>query len=77
MLAFEAELAHLPCSLVATVWEVFDRFPAMTWKPSDYTDQKVRGLDEIEGLGSERCKLRLWNWMCTPCAMMCAVHPIP
>ena len=47
MLAFEAELAHPPPpSLIATVWDVFDRFPPMTWKATDDIDREVRAWME-------------------------------
>ena len=42
MLAFEAELAHLHPSLIATIWEVIDRFPNMPWKPSEEHEKEVR-----------------------------------
>jgi len=42
MLAFEAELAHLPRSLISAVWEAFDTLSSMTWKPSDDVEREVR-----------------------------------
>ena len=49
MLAFEAELGHLPRSLIAAVWEVFDRLPLMTWKPTEDIDREVRAWMEAKG----------------------------
>jgi hypothetical protein len=39
LVVFELELAHAPRSLIAAAWKAFDRFQAMTWKPSADTDR--------------------------------------
>jgi hypothetical protein len=49
MLAFEAELAHLPRSLINALWTAVDRLPAMTWKPSDQHDKQIRRWMESKG----------------------------
>src|ERR671910_2141241 len=54
LLAFEAELAHLPRSLISAVWDAFDTLSAMTWKPSDDMDREVRGWMEAKGWAVSR-----------------------
>ena len=49
MLAFEAELAHLPRSLINALRTAFDRLPAMTWKPSDEHDKEIRRWMKSKG----------------------------
>jgi hypothetical protein len=49
MLAFEAELVHLPRSLIAAVWEALDRLSDMTWRPSEDVDREVRGWMKAKG----------------------------
>jgi hypothetical protein len=48
LLAFEAELAYLPRSLIAAAWEAFD-IRTMSWKPSDTTDREVRAGMKAKG----------------------------
>jgi hypothetical protein len=49
LLAFEAELAHLPRSLISAVWDAFDTISAMTWKPGDDVNLEVRGWMKAKG----------------------------
>lgn len=42
MFGFETGASHLHRSLIATVWDVFDRLTAMTWKSAEDTDREVR-----------------------------------
>jgi hypothetical protein len=45
LLVFEAELPHVPRSLIAAIWELSDRFPPMTWKPTHDIDREARSVD--------------------------------
>ena len=77
LLAFEAELAHLPRSLISAVWEAFDTVSAMTWKPSDDMDREVRSWMKAKGWEVTRTNYdserQVYAWL----TMYGAVHHRP
>jgi hypothetical protein len=48
MLAFEAELPHLPRSLIPAIWVAFDTFRPM-WKPTEEHDKEIRRWMQSKG----------------------------
>jgi hypothetical protein len=49
LLVFEAELAHLPRSVISAVLDAIDILSVMTWKPSDNADREVRKWMKARG----------------------------
>jgi hypothetical protein len=49
LLAFEAELAGFPRSLIAAICFMVDTLLAMNWKPSEEHDSQIRGWMKAKG----------------------------